>query len=846
MSFFAGAVIAKAILDTTKWVAGGKQMQTSMGKMGGAFQTIGKLAAGAGLAIGAAIAASVVKTNEWNKELANVSTLVDTSSVDIKAMGEEILALDPRLGTATELTKGLYQALSASVEPADAVRAVGESAKFAKAALIDTNTAVDVGTTLINAYGQTSEQITPAFDKLFTVIKLGKTTGAELSSVIGQSIPLAANMGISFDELGASIAIMTRQGIKASEATTQFNAIVNAFLKPSTDMKETLEEIGFESGSAAIESLGFKGALDKVLKSTKGNKEAVAGLFKNTRALRGVMALTGEGAKDFNDVLEEMENSTGATAEAFEKQELTFDALMGTIDRLMIQVGQAFLPAVFDIVESLTEFTQKLADNESFMNFLTFAAQVLSTGLQILGDIVLFVAEPLGKMVEFFGDAVVRGRKLNTVVADNADEILSLSKKLDELNKIENKNAETKEDIEKVTARLIELLPDSEEGFLAEAAAVKASVEQLARRELILKNEELKAQLLQKIKVLEKDIAKAEKDLLKSQKALNTEVESGNTLFQNFSEAELEVLRASGDMNEEIEKGPALVRQYQHQIDKAADRVDNLKTNLDNTKTTLQNVKDALINLTNINNSTGDSFQKTADDAKKEEDAIKGIDKALTDLSQNQSQLLTLRQQGELLYFDWRKEKEEELAELKEELHQQELDRLEETIEKYQGIADTIQGYLQPVLETFGEALAEGELTWESLADVAKETIAKILVALGTEATARAAMAFATLNFVGGALWSAAAVLAFVGAGFVRGLQTGGSVYSNEPVIVGETGPELFIPDTAGQVYSNGDTNNMLGRNTTINNYNTIKNPADAELYSRKLADKLNNSRRII
>ena len=97
--------------------------------------------------------------------------------------------------------------------------------------MIDTNTAVDVITTGLNAYGFEAEKATQISDQLFSVIKLGKTTGSELSAVIGQSIPMAANMGVEFAELGASIAIMTRQGVNAANATTQINQVMNAFLK---------------------------------------------------------------------------------------------------------------------------------------------------------------------------------------------------------------------------------------------------------------------------------------------------------------------------------------------------------------------------------------------------------------------------------------------------------------------------------------------------------------------------------------------------------------------------------------------------------------------------------------
>lgn len=808
MSFFAGAVIAKGIFDTSQWMRGSKQMTASLGRMGGAFQSFGKIAATTTLAIGAAIGMSVAKSNEWQKELRNVSTLVDTSSVNIKAMGDEILALDPRLGTATELTKGLYQALSASVDPANAVMAVGESAKFAKAALVDTNTAVDVGTTLINAYGQTAADLVPAFDKLFTVIKLGKTTGEELSAVIGQSIPLAANMGIRFDELGASIAIMTRQGINAANATTQFNAIVNAFLKPSKEMEGTLKELGYASGSAAIEQLGFKGALDLVVKSAGGSKEQLASLFRNVRALRGVMALTGEGAKDFNEVLGQLENSSGATNEAFEKQELTFDALTGAVDRLMIQVGNAFLPVVYDIVEEITDFTKKLSENKGLMILLETVAKVLGETLQILGNIINFMAKPLGQVAEFFSDAAIMGKKLDTTIISNSNEIMALAERYDILNKIENKNQKQKEELWRISDDLNTKLGESKNAFILEAAAAGQSVKQLANRELLLKAEENKKILLDQINTLTRRIVKEERELNKQEKELNDKrklAASYETQRGNLSDEAIDAQKKYAGLSE------AAINVQSVMYEEQKEKVDGLKGKLEETQETLEAIKKKIIEL----GTSGEMVITIKDDTEKLLEEFKKAGKEL-EASVNdtvESQKMTYADYFDLLEQQREAAFQHEINRLNY-LKQKEADDLAKREERYKQYADTIISYTQPIFESLGEAIAKQELTWKSLWDIIKNAVADVLVALGKEAVVRAAIALVPKpvpNFAAAAAWGAAAALAFTTAGFIRALQEGGTTKANEPVLVGETGPEVFIPERAGRVFSNRESRGMIG-----------------------------------
>ena len=151
MSFFAGAVVGQAILDTKQWVSGTNTMQSANQKTVKGLGGFGKALIGVGAGIVAGLTASVKAANDFEKSFANVTTLVDASVVDVNSMKNELLGLDSRLGSATELTEGLYQALSASVEPSKAVQFVGQAAQFAKAAIVDTNTAVDVITTGLNA-----------------------------------------------------------------------------------------------------------------------------------------------------------------------------------------------------------------------------------------------------------------------------------------------------------------------------------------------------------------------------------------------------------------------------------------------------------------------------------------------------------------------------------------------------------------------------------------------------------------------------------------------------------------------------------------------------------------------
>lgn len=408
MPFKAGSIVGEAKLDTTQWEGGMKKLSTGA-----------KLAMAAVAAVVVAGATKAIQAaDEWQKAFANVTTLIDTTVISTQELAKGLLLLDPQLGSTQELTEALYQSFSAGAEDAEeAMKLTATAAIFGKAAITDTFTAVDVLTTATNAYGKETVTATEASDIFFQTIKLGKITGDELAGSIGTSIPLFASAGISLEELAAGMAAMTKQGVNANLATTQLNSIVLAFLTPSEEMAKALNDIGFESGAAFLEAEGLSGALRLIEESTGGATDKINQLLPESRALRGALALTGTGAETFNDTLTEMSNATGATDEAFAKQELTFETLRNSMAKTGIilgNIGKNFLDKIAVAVTASTESFIKFILSAQAMNFV---ADVVGTAagafevLKIIGEEVFEVYEPVIKeifaeLIDLFADVI--------------------------------------------------------------------------------------------------------------------------------------------------------------------------------------------------------------------------------------------------------------------------------------------------------------------------------------------------------------------------------------------------------------------------------------------------------
>jgi len=354
----------------------GKATEKASGKAGSSMKGLWKqMAVGIGVTnivsagirkINTIINDTISSTTEFQKEFANVTTLMNSAadSPAILNIREDILSLAGPLGSATELTKGLYQAISASVKPAKSVKFVAESAKFAQGALASMSDSVDVLTTVINAYGLAAEDVTDVSDVLFEVIKQGKINGQELASTLGTVIPSAATLGINLREVGAAAAVMTQGGIDAATTMTSLNAVMMAILKPSKDAEKVAKEFGIELSKIGVERAGgLQKWLEDVKNKIGNNEKAMARLTPNIRALRATFTLTGKGAEKYAKILKDMNDKTiiaGNTQRAFEKQQRTFGATMTAIKN---KVEAVFIKTLLPSLQSLAKYLKANSDN---------------------------------------------------------------------------------------------------------------------------------------------------------------------------------------------------------------------------------------------------------------------------------------------------------------------------------------------------------------------------------------------------------------------------------------------------------------------------------------------------
>lgn len=333
-----------------------RKVGTQAKQMGGEFIRLAAVVA-------APAVAGIKAFSDFEKQMAEVSTMLDKPAAHMGKFRKEIQDMAVEFGEGTDtLSKGLYDILSASVPAEKALDVLAVAAKAAKAGLTDTGTAADAITTILNSYGLEAERAGEVSDILFATVKRGKTTFGELAPNIGKVASIAANGGVSLDELGASLALLTRNGVQTENAVTAVQAIISSFLKPSEEAAAIARELGFEMNSTALKTEGLEGVFQRI---SKLPPDAIAKLFPNVRALRGVLPAL-KNLEGFSGDIEAMAGSAGSTEEAYEKMSKTLSHAMAQAKQAVVQVavaiGEALAGSVGDWAATIKEAGASITD----------------------------------------------------------------------------------------------------------------------------------------------------------------------------------------------------------------------------------------------------------------------------------------------------------------------------------------------------------------------------------------------------------------------------------------------------------------------------------------------------
>lgn len=365
----AASISARLLLDSTEYEKGLLNAQKATATFQQKLQTIGSSLTSIGrtmtMAFTVPIVAGAVAAGkafvDLDTQMRNIQSISQQDDKSLEALRQRFISMSTDLNvtrdSAQQLAEAFYFIQSAGFAGEDGMTVLTVATKAATAGLTDTKTAGNAIIAVLNAYGMEAKDASHVSDVLFKTVDLGVLTFQDLTTQLGDVVQTASITGVAIEDVGAALALMTRKGITPSESVTALNQLMLQFISPSEKMKNAAEDIGVELSVATLRSKGLAGALQEII-DKGGGTDALLTLFgDNVRALKGALALAGDGLGDFNDIQKQFQDVAGRTDQAFQTQNKSAAALMDNFKNkataLGITLAEIFLPVVLKLMEGL-------------------------------------------------------------------------------------------------------------------------------------------------------------------------------------------------------------------------------------------------------------------------------------------------------------------------------------------------------------------------------------------------------------------------------------------------------------------------------------------------------------
>jgi TP901 family phage tail tape measure protein len=363
----AAAAATKAAAANDKLAVSARKAEAAQSRAArrrpGVVASTGNAAASArsnvGLAAGVIGAVGISQAIKFDRALRNVNSIAGLTEKQLQNVGVRLraMATDTAQGPVV-LAEALYDLVSSGFDANESLVILHASAKAATAGLTDAATSTKAVAAVLNAYHRPAKDAAQISDDLFQTVNAGVISFEQLASTIGDVLPFASSLGVGLDQVGASVATLTKAGISPEETMTRIKNVMVTMLKPGDDLSATFKKLGVDSGEALIKQKGFQGALEAIVGSTDGTKAAVAKLFPNIRSLGGALALTGKNLKGAESDLDSFKNTSGATNKALAEQTKStayqWEKAKANAQALGITVGNTLLPKLNSALKTFT------------------------------------------------------------------------------------------------------------------------------------------------------------------------------------------------------------------------------------------------------------------------------------------------------------------------------------------------------------------------------------------------------------------------------------------------------------------------------------------------------------
>lgn len=308
----------------------------------------------------------------FNRQMLLIRTQAGDTTDSIKQLSDAVLKMAPETGTSPDqLAQGLFHLASIGIRGAQALGVLKTSAIAASMGMGNLN---DVTTALGGAVVtgiRGVENYKQAMASLIAIAGSGNMHLQDLADAIGTGLLVKAhNAGVSLNEVGAALAVLTDRGMPARRAATQLGTTFALMMDPSKAAIKALNDMGIGQNQLATDLQKPNGLLTVLQTLASGmervgnvqGKQDILSAFGRSRQSGAILTLVESLTAAYsrydtklNQITADQKANSDNIAQYQHSAYFKLHQDLATLEADLVKVGNSMTPMVETLARGATE-----------------------------------------------------------------------------------------------------------------------------------------------------------------------------------------------------------------------------------------------------------------------------------------------------------------------------------------------------------------------------------------------------------------------------------------------------------------------------------------------------------
>ena len=365
----------------------GKTLETVGNKMAGVGTTLTTRVTAPIVAIGTA---AVKTTADFDAQMSKVQAISGATGTQFDALREKAREMGSKTKfSATEAGAAFEYMAMAGWKTEDMLDGIEGIMNLAAASGEDLATTSDIVTDALTAFGLTAKDSGHFADVLAAASSNANTNVGMMGETFKYAAPIAGALGYTAEDTALAIGLMANSGIKSSQAGTSLRSIM-------TNLTGDIKIAGAAIGEVTVKTTNADGSMRSFNDIIMDCRTAFSGLTESEKAntaealvgknaMSGFLAIMNASEADVNKLSAAIDNCDGSAEQMAATMQDNLSGqitiLKSALQELAIQIGDALMPTVRNIVSKIQEFVEKLQQMDegtrnTILKLAAFAAAI--------------------------------------------------------------------------------------------------------------------------------------------------------------------------------------------------------------------------------------------------------------------------------------------------------------------------------------------------------------------------------------------------------------------------------------------------------------------------------------